>query len=127
MKYFHPHFDSFEEYEAYLHCTSKVEVGDEVEYYSYGGYPTGKKTTATNNSIVIAKTFIILNISQFIETRDFRLGILCGSKIENKQFWNLSTNPQSLVSKIKDFDEYKSGYFAYVGQMRIAKIIKNRI
>src|SRR5258708_17703108 len=115
------YFSSYEEYDTYFTCLSKVRQGDSVEIYlDESKYPTSR---------IANKTAIVTVIGREIsaDRNKFNTRILLGSNDRIRSFW-------TLWNRIADTDlskddaqfarNFNYAFWAIYFDVRIARIIK---
>jgi hypothetical protein len=116
-KNFPSNFSSFEEYNTYLTCLKKCDVGDMVEVYFYGNnnfHPSNIKTDITKIVPVIGKR---------IKNALYEKDILVGYNENNIDFWVIDPTTEREYVKLSG---YKYGFWLYPNDILVKRIIKNR-
>lgn len=117
-------FSSWGEYETYFTCLSKCVPGDKVEVYINSN--GSKSVIPTNHKLIVTV------IGQKREHGSSREGVipLLGSNLSTIGFWTFLESKkvqyeEYKYSKFNIMKDYKYGYWANYGDIRIARIIKN--
>lgn len=124
----HPtNFSSPQEYKDYLHCCSKIDVGDTVAVYAASLFTLSSHIT----DMIITDVMIVAKTTKQPD-RMYDTGLILGTiglKIHN--FWPSSgdrvktTYPNMII--YKKIHLYDSFYKAYANEVRIAKVINKNI
>jgi hypothetical protein len=116
------YFGSYEEYETYFTCLSKAQPGDKALIYIVEdglppqARPEYHRTDLTREVVIIGRKFDGKHHDKFSQT------LLLGSNDDSIGFWSLSLAEQKYISPL--MIHFKYGYYAYIDEVRIARIIK---
>jgi len=106
-----------EEYEGYLHCMSKLALGDEVEIYlnARGGGIEWRPSPLVSNMSAIVK----------VAGQNGKTWLFVSDRTDIG-FWKLSMQSHNCEKTIPNIRQYQYSYWSYISDVRIKRIIKHQ-